>query len=90
MEVIKTFAKNSGMSHRSLAEQFGCGRTQIGKFLKDSVHNVTVSVKCFRNSEVSRVSEFKPVNKALYEWYVLVSSKNLPRRTRAKAKEIAE
>ena len=45
------------------------------------------------NSKVSRVPEFKLVNKALYEWYVLASSKNInpggPELV-AKAKEIAE
>ena len=45
------------------------------------------------NSKVRRVSEFEEVNKALYEWYVLASSKNIypggPELI-AKAKEIAE
>ena len=42
---------------------------------------------------MSRVSEFEQVNKALYEWYFLASSKNIyPGRPElvAKAKEIAE
>ena len=76
VEVIKTFAKNSGICHRSLDEQFGCGRTQIGKILRDRVSIMSqYQSNASENSKVSRVSEFEQVNKALYEWYVLASSK---------------
>ena len=34
VELIKFFQKNPGTSVRSLGEQFGCGRTQVGKILK--------------------------------------------------------
>ena len=89
------FGKNKGMSHRSLAEYFGCGRTQIAKILKDSESimmlyqsNASGSSKIFR-----RASEFEDINKALYEWYVLATSKNIypggPELI-VKAKEIAE
>ena len=85
------FSKNGGMSHRSLADQFGCGRTQIGKILKDREAQYQSNVP--GNSKVRHVSEFEEVNKALYEWYVLASSKNTypggPELT-AKAKQIAE
>ena len=82
------------MSHRSLAEQFGCGRTQIGKILRYRVSIMSqYQSNASGNSKVSRVSEFEQVNKALYEWYVFASSKNIyPGGSElvAKAKEIAE
>ena len=98
VEVIKTFEKNNGMTLRSLAQQFECGRTQIAHILKNkesimALYQSNASGSKIHSSKVCRVSEFEDVNTSLYIWYVLACSKNIypvgPQLI-GKAKQIAE
>ena len=78
VEVIKMFRKNSRMSQQSLAEQFGCGRTQIASILKDKESLMSqYESNAPGSSKIRRVGEFEEVNTALYKWYVLATSKNI-------------
>ena len=82
VELIKFFQKNPGTSVRSLGEQFGCGRTQVGKILKSresllALYESNASSSRIHTSVIQRPSEFEEVNKALYDWYKVACSKNI-------------
>lgn len=82
VEVIETMEKNRGLNQRSLAEMFGCGKTQIANILKKkesimSLYQSSASGSRVHSSKVCRASEFEDVNAALYKWYVLACSKNM-------------
>ena len=83
VEIIKHTQSNSGLSLRSLEILFGCGKTQIGKILKNK-ESILASYQS--NAAGSRVhtiskarnSEYSEINDALYKWFVLARSKNIP------------
>ena len=82
VELIKFFQKNPGTSVRALGEQFGCGRTQVGKILKSresllALYKSNASSSRIHTSVIQRPSEFEEVNKALYDWYKVACSKNI-------------
>ena len=82
VEVIKAHEKDRGLNHRSLAEIFQYGRTQIAHILKNkesimSLFKGNASGSKIHSTKVSRACEFEEVNKALYEWYLLACSKNI-------------
>ena len=98
VELIKFFQKNPGTSVRSLGEQFGCGRTQVGKILKRresllGLYESNASSSRIHTSVIQRPSKFEEINKALYDWYKVACSKNIypggPQLIE-KGKEIAE
>ena len=75
VEVIKTFEKNNGMTHRSLAEQ-------IAHILQNkesimTLYQSNASGSKIHSSKMCHVSEFEDVNTSLYKWYVLACSKNI-------------
>ena len=64
--------KNPGMNSRTLGEMFNCGKTQIGKILKQkdsllSMYESNVSGSTVHTNKTSRVSEYEEINKSLYE-----------------------
>ena len=83
VEIIKHTQSNPGLSLRSLEIIFGCGKTQIGKILKNK-ESILASYQS--NASGSRVhtiskarnSEYSEINDALYKWFVLARSKNIP------------
>ena len=83
VEIIKHTQSNPGLSLRSLEILFGCGKTQIGKILKNK-ESILASYQS--NASGSRVhtiskarnSEYSEINDALYKWFVLARSKNIP------------
>ena len=82
VEVIKTVEKNPGINSRSLAMMFDCGKTQIGKILKDKVSILALyesnrSGRRVHTSVAPRSSEYSEINEALYSWYLLATSKNI-------------
>ena len=82
VEVIKTMEKTPGMKTRELSRIFDCGKTQIGKIIKNkdsilSMYEANVSQTAKYDSKMSRISEYTEINKALYEWYTLACSKNI-------------
>ena len=98
VEVINYSKKNPGVNIRDLGDMFQCGKTQIARILKNqdtllSMYESNASESRIHTNKTFRTSEFKDVNKALYEWYCLACSKNIypggPQLIE-KAKEIAE
>ena len=83
VEIIKHTQSNPGLSLRYLEIIFGCGKTQIGKILKNK-ESILASYQS--NASGSRVhtiskacnSEYSEINDALYKWFVLARSKNIP------------
>ena len=72
----------AGIKQGSLAEMFGCGRTQITMILKHRESILTsyesnASDKRVQISKIPRTSIYATVNKHLYEWYTLACSKNI-------------
>ena len=64
--------KNPGMNSRTLGEMFNCGKTQIGKILKQkdsllSMYESNVSGSTVHSNKTSCVSEYEEINKSLYE-----------------------
>ena len=98
VEVIDEAKKNPGISSRTLAEKFSCGKTQITTILKNKATIVekyesnmsSTSVLCGKRC---RQSDFAPVNEALHRWFSLATLRNIypggPQLCE-KAKEIAE
>ena len=86
------------MNTRTLAEMFRCGRTQIAHILENkqailSLFESNTSGRKIHSTKIAHVSEFEEVNRALYEWNLLASSKNIFRggpQLTEKAKQIAE
>ena len=81
-EVIKAAEREPGISSRTLAKSFDCGKTQIQTILKNKDHikelyesNASDNLKQFRKR--SRKSEYSEINDALYKWFQLASSKNI-------------
>ena len=82
IEVIKTSQQRLGTSIRPLAEMFNCGKTQIARILKTKdtitrMYESNVSGRKVHTSTISRTSEYSDINKALYDWFTLASSKNI-------------
>ena len=82
IEVIKYAQKHPGANCRTLAETFECGKTQIGKILKDKNSLLTqyesnASGSRIHTSKSCRASEYDDVNKALYDWFLMAVSKNI-------------
>ncbi len=94
IEVIKK-ANGGKTSVRSLAEEFGCGRTQIGEILKQK-QSILALYSSNAPKEKSTVrdkqSEYCEVNKLLHEWFTIATSKSVfpgGPQLQEKAKEIA-
>lgn len=91
VKVIQEYEANKG-SVRSLAEKFGCGKTQISDLLKDKESILSAYESNASTCKKRRASKFNEVNEALYKWYCMACSKNIypcgPQLC-AKGKEIA-
>ena len=67
VEVIKKAKNHPGMTVRSLAECFNCGKTQISYILKNK-ESILVSYESNASiSKQGRTSKFSDVNEALYQ-----------------------
>ena len=80
VELIK-FAP--GHSLRSLEAMFGCGKTQISKVLKNkesilAEFQSNASSSRVHTTSKARASEYSEINDALYKWFKLATSKNIP------------
>ena len=80
--VIKEKNKHPSMTHRELAEMFGCGRTQIAQILKKKesimeLYQSNASGSRIHSTKVSRTSKYQEINEALYKWYTIAYSKNI-------------
>ena len=77
---------------RSLAEKFGCGKTQISDILKNKESILSAYESNASTCKKRKTSKFNEVNVALYQWYCMACSKNIypcgPQLC-AKGKEIA-
>ena len=61
---------------------FDCGKTQIGKIVKQkdsllSMYESNASGSRVHSNKTSSVSECEEINKSLYEWYTLACSNNI-------------
>lgn len=92
VKVINQAKSDSQVTVRSLAETFGCGRTQISDILKNKESILLAYESNASTCKKRRASKFGDVNEALYQWYRMACSKNIypcgPQLC-AKAKEIA-
>ena len=90
--MINQAKANSQITVRTLAEMFGCGRTQISDVLKNKEEILSAYESNASTSKKKRISKFSDVNEALYRWYCMACSKNIypcgPQLS-TKAKEIA-
>ena len=78
VKLIKKY-ENQKIGHRALAQEFGCGKTQVQtvlkrkrEFLDAYEENVNPSTK-----RLCRRGEFE-LNDMLWDWFQKVRSKNLP------------
>ncbi len=83
MELIKYSRSNPGTSLKSLEMVFGCGKTQISKILKNkesilAEYQSNASGDRIYSNSKARKSKYSDVNDALYEWFKLATSKNIP------------
>ena len=81
-ELIDFAKKNPHLSSRTLAEKFGCGKTQVNKILtnKESLleqFESNVSSDCVLLRKRSRSCEFSEINESLYKWYSLATTRNI-------------
>ena len=72
-ELIEFASNNPQLSSRTLAEKFGCGKTQVIKILskKESLvvqYESNVSKDCVLLSKRCRPCEFAEINESLYKW----------------------
>ena len=72
-----------GHSLRSLEAMFGCGKTQISKVLKNkesilAEYQSNASSSRVHTTSKARASEYSEINDALYKWFKLATSKNIP------------
>ena len=82
VELIRTAEKSPGISVRTLANLFQCGKTQVASVLKNkvailSLYEANSSSSSCHSRKRPRSSAFAQVNAALYEWYQLATSKNI-------------
>ena len=94
IDVIKKAQCKSSV--RSLAEEFGCGRTQIGEILKNNKSILDLYASNGPKNKMITVkekqSEYSEVKRLLYEWITLAIFKNVypgGSQLQEKAKEIA-
>ena len=71
--------QNPRVNIRDLGDAFQCGKTQIAMILKNqdsllSAYESNTSSSKVHATMKFRSSEFMDVNKALYEWYLIVCS----------------
>ena len=76
------------MNSQTLGEMFDCGKTQIGKMLKQKVSLLSLYESNALGSRVhtnkpSRVSEYEEINTSLYEWCYAAITWSRQRRTEA-------
>ena len=79
VEVIKA-AEKGNRNIRSLAEEFGCGKTQVAEILKKkNIIMCKYSSNACKHQQVlrSKQSEYAELNKLLYDWYTLAVSRNI-------------
>lgn len=96
--VIDASNKNPGMGSRALAAKFSCGKTQIQAILnnKESIvelYESNMSSTSMLTRKRCRESDYSQVNEALYNWYLLATSRNIypgGHQLCEKAKQIAE
>ena len=96
-EVIKEAEKNKTIGVCKLAENFGCGKTQISTILKnkeriEELYASNASGQRCLIGKRFRESKYSELNEALHSWYLLAVSKNVfPNGVilAEKAKEIA-
>ena len=81
-QVVDMANKNPGISARTLATKFSCGKTQITSIFKnkDSIielYESNMSSTSLLSRKRCRESDFTPINEALYSWYLLATSRNI-------------
>ena len=79
VQVIEYKKENPSAGVRSIAEKFGCSKSQIQSILakKDEIlehYGANKNAHCKR----ARLSQLKNVDEATYEWYQKARSKNIP------------
>ena len=97
-DVIAASSKNPGMGSRTLAATFSCGRSQIQAILKNKesiveLYESNMSSTSMLTRKRCRESDYSQVNEALYNWYLLATSRNIypgDPQLCEKAKQIAE
>ena len=80
VEVITTVQNNPGINTRTLENMFNCGKTQIGKILKQkelALYESNASKTRAHTNRTSRPSEYEEINQSLYTWYTMACSKNI-------------
>ncbi len=77
VEVINIMEKNPGTKTRELSRIFDSGQIGMNKDSILSLYAANISQMSKHDSKMSQISEYVEINKALYEWYTLVCSKNI-------------
>ena len=79
VQVIEYKKENPSAGVRSIAEKFGCSKSQIQSILakKDEISEHYGANKN-AHFKRARLSQFKNVDQATYEWYQKARSKNIP------------
>ena len=71
MEIIHFAAKNPRFGYRKIASAFSVGRTQVQSIIKKKEEILTAY-------QSNRTGKFSEVNQALWDWYTLCRSSNIP------------
>ncbi len=78
-ELIDVAKKNPQLSSRTLAERFGCSKTQVDTILanKESIVEQYKSNDCILLRKRSRCCEFADINESLHKWYSIATARNI-------------
>ena len=81
VEIIHFAAKNPSFGYRKIASAFSVGRTQVQLIIKKKEEILTAyqgNLSKGQKQKRQRTGKFSDVNQALWDWYTLCRSSNIP------------
>ena len=81
VEIIHFAAKNPSFGYRKIASAFSVGRTQVQSIIKKKEETLTAyqsNLSKGQKQKRQRTGKFSDVNQALWDWYTLCRSSNIP------------
>ena len=81
VEIIHFAAKNPSFGYRKIASAFSVGRTQVKSIIKKKEEILTAyqsNLSKGQKQKGQRTGKFSDVNQALWDWYTLCRSSNIP------------
>ena len=81
VEIIHFAAKNPSFGYRKIASAFSVGRTQVQSIIKKKEEILTAyqsNLSKGQKQKRQRTGKFSDVNQALWDWYTLCRSSDIP------------